>query len=117
MTVINKIKQLNRTFQKSYHDESVSYFDHDAPVMIEEMINFINAISDKYQLKITSKNFIELLQNQIKDLKSVKSEQTEDVKDAWLIPVKKNVSFALWGFHKMLWNFNEAILNEEILTQ
>jgi len=114
MTVKEKIKELNTTFQKSYYDQSLSYFSHDAPAMIEEMLVLINTIADKYEMQLTLKDTIKLLQDQINDLKSVTIEKTDDAKDAWLIPVKKNVSGALWRFHRKLWNFRESILNEEI---
>lgn len=114
MTVKEKIRQLNTGFQKSYYDQSISYFSHDAPAMIQEMLALINTIADKYELQLTLKDQIKLLQDQINDLKSITIEKTDDVKDAWLIPVKKNVSGALWSFHRKLWNFRESILSEEI---
>ena len=117
MTVKDKIFKLNKQFQISYYDTRHDFFSYVAPDMINQIKTFLTTtINEQHPLRNRVSNHIELLDEQLEDLKEISENKSanEWVKDKFLNGVKRNVTEVLWGFRHQIWNFDENILNQVI---
>ncbi|HXB32725.1 MAG TPA: hypothetical protein VNV35_04860 [Puia sp.] len=123
MTVGEKIQALNKDFQTSYHDYTITFFTHEGPSKINEFLKVIGIIKDKNP-KLAPDLELERIYNTFSGIFADMQQSvnlTADrkwfeihLKDLRLNEIKTRISQACKNLCAKVWNFDEGIFKQEL---
>ena len=110
-TIKDRLNELNKAFQKLYHDEHAQFFKSEGPKKFDEIRELIKEINVRHpEMKGSFREANEIIDNSL-DLMQRNDKPDMATSDMLLNKAKNNFSQAIWKVHERL---STQILNEEI---
>ena len=110
-TIKDRLYELNKAFQKLYHDEHAQFFNSEVPKKFDEIRELIREINIRHpEMKGSFRGANEIIDNSL-DLMEGNDKPDMATSDMLLNTAKNNFSHAIWKVHERL---STQILNEEI---